>query len=91
MTAPRQLLLWLRSTRQKQAAAAKILGIHKSTLSQFLNGEKTPSLKLAVRLQHITGIRPESWVPTSEPKREPPKKIRQKAPDLPDENSTPSS
>lgn len=88
MTAQRQLLIWLRSTRQNQAAAAKILGIHKSTLSQFLNGEKTPGLKLAVRLQHITGIRPEAWVSTSEPKVDPPRKTRQKAPSFPGENDT---
>jgi len=48
----------------KQSDLADRLGISQAFLSQLLNGRRTPSLELAVRIERLTGgaVPAASWV-----------------------------
>lgn len=53
-------------SRLNQREAAKLLGIHFTFLSQLLSegaNARTPALATAVRIERVTGIPVESWVP----------------------------
>lgn len=55
---------WIDRSRLTQRAAAELLGIHYTFLSQLLNNDRTPALATAVRIERVTGIPVESWMPT---------------------------
>lgn len=58
---------WITRSRLTQREAAKLLGIHYTFLSQILNRsgrKRSPALATAVRIEQVTGIPVEAWVPT---------------------------
>lgn len=56
---------FIRSSGQNRATWADRLGVSRSYLSDILNGNKTPSLDLAVRIERLTGgaVPASSWIP----------------------------
>lgn len=56
---------FIRSSGQNRATWADRLEISRSYLSDILNGNKTPSLDLAVRIERLTGgaVPASSWIP----------------------------
>lgn len=60
-----QLREWMTRAKLNQRAAAKVLGMHYTFLSQILNNLRSPALGTAVRIEQLTGVPAESWVPTS--------------------------
>ena len=42
--------------------AAKLLGVTRKTLSEFINGKSSLSPEMAVRIAKATGTTPESWL-----------------------------
>lgn len=68
-----QLREWLDRAKLTQRAAAEILGVHYTFLSQILNEdnvgtdrERTPALATAVKFERVTGIPVEAWMPTTD-------------------------
>jgi len=61
------LRLAVTSVRGKQAALAKLLGVEQSTVSRWVNGERSPERREAVRLQSEFGIPIESWDEPADP------------------------
>ena len=57
---------WIDRSKMTDRAAAQLLGIHFTFLSQILNSgrDRSPSLKTAVRIERVTGIPVEAWMPT---------------------------
>lgn len=55
---------WIARSRLTQRAAAKLLGMHYTFLSQILSGDRSPALKTAVRIERVTGIPVEAWMPS---------------------------
>lgn len=57
---------WMERARLTQREAAKLLGIHYTFLSQILSEtrDRTPALATALRIERVTGIPVEAWVPT---------------------------
>jgi transcriptional regulator with XRE-family HTH domain len=47
-----------------QRAAAKLLGMHYTFLSQILSRDRSPALGTAVRIERVTGVPVEAWMPT---------------------------
>ena len=62
-----QLAAWItrRFTKLhgKQSLAAKLLDLDQSYVSQLLSGRRSPSLMTAVRIERLTGIPVEAWLP----------------------------
>lgn len=54
----------IKSSGESQTVWAERLGIARSYLSDLLNGNKVPSLDLAVRIQRATGgaVPADSWI-----------------------------
>ena len=61
-----RLRAWIERSKLTDRAAAELLGIHYTFLSQILNRtrDRTPALATAVRIERITGIPVEAWMPT---------------------------
>lgn len=54
---PRNLAAWFTANpTQRQEDLAKRLGIGQAHVSMLVNGERTPSLRLALRIEDITGV-----------------------------------
>lgn len=68
----RRLKAWLERSKLSQRAAAKLLGMHWTFLSQICRGERSPALATAVRLYRATGIPVEAWLPTDVADERPP-------------------
>lgn len=61
-----QLRRWLERAHLTQREAARLLGMHFTSLSQILGQrERSPSLARAVRIERVTGIPVEAWMPTA--------------------------
>ncbi len=56
---------FIRTSGQSRTTWADRLGVSRSYLSDILNGNKTPSLDLAVRIERLTdgAVPARSWVP----------------------------
>lgn len=59
-----RLRAWMERSRLTQRKAAEMLGMHYTFLSQILNDLRTPALATAIRIERITGIPVEAWMPT---------------------------
>lgn len=55
---------WMARANLTQRAAAELLDVHYTFLSQILNDDRSPSLATAVRFERVTGIPVEAWMPT---------------------------
>ena len=56
-----QLRGWMQLHSTSQADLTRALQISESTVSRLLSGERSPSLSLAIRIAHLTGIQPTAW------------------------------
>lgn len=56
---------FIQSSGQNRATWADRLGVSRSYLSDLLNGNKTPSLELATKIERATGgvVPASSWIP----------------------------
>ncbi len=52
----RRLKKWLDEQKCSQAWLAEQLGVTPSMVSQLLSGDRSPSLKIAARIEDLTGI-----------------------------------
>lgn len=52
---------WRDGRGLSQAAAGALLGLSSSRVSDIEHGRRTPGLRLAVRIQRVTGIEPSGW------------------------------
>lgn len=66
LSARERLRDWMERSKLTQRAAARLLGMHYTFLSQLLNDLRTPALGTAVRIERITGIPVEAWMPTED-------------------------
>ena len=57
-----RLRAWMDRSEMTTTALAALLGVSAPTVSQLTTGVRTPSLSLAVRIQHVTGIQASEWV-----------------------------
>lgn len=55
---------WIDRSKLSQRAAADLLHMHWTFLNQILNDKRSPALATAVRIERITGIPVEAWMPT---------------------------
>lgn len=60
-----QLRAWMLRAKLTQRAAAKLLGMHYTFLSQILGSNRSPALGTAVKIERVTGVPVEAWVPTA--------------------------
>lgn len=58
-----QIRAWLRESRMTQQELAAAVDITPAHLSQILNGHRSPSLRLAVRLEQVTSLAAAEWFP----------------------------
>jgi plasmid maintenance system antidote protein VapI len=63
-----QLRAWIDRMGLTDRAAAKLLGIHWTFLSQILNRplNRAPGLRTAIKIERTTGIPVEAWMPTDD-------------------------
>jgi transcriptional regulator with XRE-family HTH domain len=61
-----RLKAWVERSKVTQREAARILGLDHTFLSQILNGRRTPALANAVKIERVTGIAAEAWLPTDD-------------------------
>ena len=52
----------LQTFNMSQANAARRLGVTPATISRFVNGQADLSVEMALRLAHVFGRSPESWL-----------------------------
>jgi len=57
-----QLQGWLYRLRLTQAGGAKLLGVSRVKVNQYVNFEARPSLETAIRLEDIAGIPVRAWL-----------------------------
>lgn len=57
----RQLRNWLDRSKLNQRQGAKLLGIHFTTLNQYLRAVRFPGRELSTRIEAITGIPVAAW------------------------------
>lgn len=69
-----ELKKWIAKRGLEQQEVAEILGCHESYVSQILHRKRTPALANAVRIERVTGIPVETWLPKRPPR--PPKAPR---------------
>lgn len=55
---------WIERSKLTQRQAAELLDMHYTFLSQILNSDRSPALGTAVRIERVTGIPVEAWMPT---------------------------
>lgn len=53
--------VWRKKHGLTQHAAGKRLGVSQATWSDWESGKKTPSLKLALRITSMTGVKVKLW------------------------------
>ena len=61
-----QLRQWMVRSKLTQRAAAKLLGMHYTFLSQILRRERAPALATAVKIYRLTGVPVDAWLPTDD-------------------------
>lgn len=61
---PEQLRDWMQRRRVNQTEAAALLGFDATFISQLLSGRRQPGLTNAVRIERMTGIAIEAWMPS---------------------------
>lgn len=54
---------WIKENMVRQADLAQRLNVSRGYLSELVNGNKTPSLEMAVRIECLTGgsVKPSDW------------------------------
>lgn len=52
---------YLAATGKTQSDVAKVLGVSRQAVSQYLRGEALPSLEHAIRMRELFGISVDSW------------------------------
>lgn len=67
MTAQERLREWLLRSRLTQRGAARVLGFHYTHFNQILNGRRNPGVKNAIKIQRLTGVPVDCWLPTDDP------------------------
>lgn len=65
---PDALKKWIEKRGLAQQEVAELLEVHESYVSQVLHRKRTPALANAVRIERITGIPVEAWLPKRPPK-----------------------
>jgi hypothetical protein len=55
---------WLRRSMLSQRAGAELLGMHFTFINKILRCGRAPSLATAIRIERVTGIPVEAWMPT---------------------------
>lgn len=67
-----KLRTYLASTNTRQKDLARSLGVSVGYMSELVNGDKTPGLDLAVRIEDATGgqVPARSWVPELPPSQQ---------------------
>lgn len=60
-----QLRDWMKRRGFNQYEAAKYLGWDEASFSKLVNGNRTPGLANAVKIEELTGIPARTWVPTA--------------------------
>ena len=63
-----QLDAWRLKRGFSQRDLADTLGCHETYVSQLLTRKRTPGLANAVRIERVTGIVVEAWLPKRRPK-----------------------
>jgi transcriptional regulator with XRE-family HTH domain len=69
-TGPDLLRAWIARSKLNQREAALRLGFDQTFLSQILNKLRSPGLINAIKIERVTGIVVESWVPIESGKAE---------------------
>lgn len=62
MTGRQQLAAFMERKQLTQEDIAAKLGVTASYVSFLLSGDRSPSLRLAVKIQSLTGIKPTAFV-----------------------------
>jgi transcriptional regulator with XRE-family HTH domain len=60
-----RLIEWLERSKLSQRKGADLLGVHYTFLNQILSGRRSPALATAVKIEQVTGVPVEAWVPTT--------------------------
>ena len=66
---------WIGRRCRTDREAALVLGMDHTHLSQILNGRRSPGLVTSVKIERVTGIAVEAWVPTRVGTSEPPASV----------------
>ncbi|MBY0395630.1 MAG: hypothetical protein K2X91_04055 [Thermoleophilia bacterium] len=66
ITAPEALALFMERHRLHDAAMATLVDASRTGITKLRSGERDPSLALAARLEHVTGIPAAAWQPFTE-------------------------
>lgn len=61
-----RLTAWIARSKVTQREAARILGLDHTFLNQILRGRRVPALANAMKIERITGIAAEAWLPTDD-------------------------
>jgi transcriptional regulator with XRE-family HTH domain len=64
-TGQRRLVAWLKTSRQSQRALAREIQVSPGYVTHLIKGVRTPSLRVAKRLQDLTGIPATDFTPPS--------------------------
>lgn len=62
VTAPERLVEWMEQEGHDGASAAELFGVVSTYVSMLRKGRVTPSLKLATRIEKLTGIECSAWM-----------------------------
>lgn len=62
MTAPERLVEWMEENGHDGASAAELFEVVPTYVSMLRKGRVTPSLKLAARIEKVTGIECSAWM-----------------------------
>ena len=60
---PEQLKDWMHRRKFLQAEAAEYLGVHFTFVCRLVSGKRSPGLDNAVKIERLTGIPVEAWLP----------------------------
>lgn len=71
MLGSEQLRAWIDRRCESDREASRLLGLDHTYLSQILNGHRTPGLANSIKIERVTGIPVEAWVPTDDGKSDP--------------------
>lgn len=69
ITAPEALALFMERHKLHDAAMATLVEASRTGITKLRSGERDPSLGLAARLEHVTGIPAAAWQPFTEEQR----------------------
>ncbi len=64
MTGREQLRGWMDRMKVNQREASRLLDLDHTYLNQILSGRRLPALANAVKIERVTGIAVEAWLPT---------------------------